>query len=974
VSSEWQPEDRAVGAYSAKAMELLRLVRPGRGYLPGSSERIWDLVMEDESTRLPGIARATSAAVWAACRAGDWPMVSYLAAVCARDHGVESLAESIEKADPKLWKELRLRVCEPLVVEVPSDQLDAYSCRQKRQKPKDAQMRAAPKGPTLAPPSCHSGGGASRGGSLGKLTERLGVGFSVQLAGSRIRRLKLERAQMIQVWEMSDSSSSSSLEEMKNLTSQVGRAYVPGGWFRVLQYPLCGDRRLALLRPAGQAFSQQQRRLLETQGETLISHCAKMQQWELVETLLRAKVPMPVLSNEFDGLCGQNEVVKQQWRRDLAATMSTSAVGGWVRRPQSVLELAVLHFEQGPDSGERFARLLQVLIASTGDGGFLGAGDGSKPVIVVAAEYRRWDIVASLLDVENVPLECSVGAEELLRWLRAHPQAEAPSDIQPRVECRAYSEAGPRFKSMREYFLRLHAGEVVHGMFPRKFELDRGGFLLEANNSGLRILDASLQVGDLQHADVHESAGPSSHPHSHSHSQSVKLPLSNPAPHLAFVEVTKDELEDFSRILTEGTLSVLPIVLDKRRAKVSEPDSGCWIVVVCPGSYIHPGTGGEYQEFQVPSNVVPTPEIVPLTCCEIQVLSPCCRQGLEQVTIQIGGCTVGKTNAAGKLLVKLHSARKYSCTAPAACKEEVLIDMQEQGTSSPRSARPNLVQTVQLIASGELHFYVSQIDEEGPESVWVTPNSVVAQQNLADATSTPLQGKVTMKCYASPSSGPQLQRRPVIRPPPPTRGGADASPCSIALESVQIETPLGQRYKPLEDHIDWCSELKNDCVYSLSWMNPRRICEGHLKHNEFDAKARTRPLSAASSPQQNNRGAAAGTNASCKAARIRGLPPRCNQNSASHFPSAYRPNGPPSANSAGQRRRPASAGVAGRSFVPPCQPRGPVGDEVLLGRAGPSRCCSGGPSTNPLYWELSHHSRHNGRRGVGVGGGVPLPA
>lgn len=757
------------------SVDLVKLIRPGNGMPLGSAQDIWDIAFTDGG-RMPGNWEASVESAMNAAKARDWPLATYLAARCARERGIASLSEPDLRQRREFWVE----VAAPIVADVPDVENNRSSSGSRSSAGKNGVQSKTPWGAN------------SRSNSANALQARqprsdakcLQVGATLQLAVSRIKRVKLEPEQLGQVWDILQEPcrTKSGRERNQNLFSslnrQFGLSYISGGWFRVLEYPLAGDRTKALLRAEARGWTKQQKQAAERIGETFLSQCAKAGQWEIVEMLLRAKVPCPDLTKEFDSILGENETVRQSWRCDLVATV------GWWRRPLSVLELAAWQSEKCAEGIERFKGILETLVAQAYSMDLEG-GKGFKPLVVAAAEISRWDIVSVLFDDDVVPTSIPVGADNFLHFLRSH-SLNAPAEVVALAELRALMECTVHSNNLREYFKHLVAGEVVtKEMVPSRFTLTGPSktILQPINKRGPSVL-------------------------------AVGLTLNSPAHTLGkmetvFVSITQEELENAAEETLRRESVVLCIDLDNRHAVTEDPDEGCWIVVRVLEEILRRGDRDSMQ-IVIPTNSIPTPAFIPTVPVSIKVVSPCCREPLADVHIRVAGRRMGSTSTNGILSFRLPVGRKYICSAPNIGNQEVQI-VADPGAIGEGAAEIRK----ELVASGELHFFLTSNGGD-KDFVKCSPNIIHLQQAIPDG-ARPFRGLVTIQGGA----GSQAGGKPRINVSASDPKGA----CARQMRTIRLKPADGRPFAiDEEDYLGWFDELPNECFLALIHNGlPKRI-------------------------------------------------------------------------------------------------------------------------------------------------------
>lgn len=470
---------------------------------------------------------------------------------------------------------------------------------------------------------------------------------------------------------------------------------VPGTWFHVLAYPLAGDVTKVLLRPAAEFWTKRQRSLCQGAtrylGETLISQCAKSCHWEMVETLMQNGVPCPDLAREFQDVCGRDALVQRRWLQDSdsAAKYNSQANETWEsasassegHRSQSLFELAA----EAQDGLAILRRLLKAMQAAGKSP--VDLRGGTTPLIVAMARAQRWNIVRFLLE-EAQEYGAQVSAEPLREVRRrvAHPpQAltaqpwSAPPDVLELVE--ASDAPTQRAKSVGDYFLRMHRGEVLgRAEAPAKFTLEEGCLVREDGVE--RVLACSLRLG---------------------------CSVSDPTGKIVFVSVSAEELDAARSAVKETTYAMLPMDLTNHPVTCDhlpctlDASYGhgqfCWLALLCAASYVQgcdkkTGAGS----IQVPRNHFPTPYITRNAVVKILAKTPCCQAPLKGVNVHIARRHVGNTEADGSLKIELPLG-KHLVTAPDHSQSEVWVEVK---------AGDMQVTQVELIAGDTLYMYLTE--------------------------------------------------------------------------------------------------------------------------------------------------------------------------------------------------------------------------------------------------------------------------
>eukprot|EP00929_Paragymnodinium_shiwhaense_P061846 TRINITY_DN3089_c0_g1_i1.p1 TRINITY_DN3089_c0_g1~~TRINITY_DN3089_c0_g1_i1.p1 ORF type:complete len:955 (+),score=133.44 TRINITY_DN3089_c0_g1_i1:106-2970(+) len=750
------------------SVELAALVRPPlAGSCCGSSDKvvaahdIWQKVVNDNA-RLPGCWDATVAGALDAAEKADWALCAYLAACCFADgggadgRGASALATPDSRSHDHIWLDA---VC-PIVVDVPRGRerlcVQVEDGRPPQWVPTDELTGALSSTGTV--------GVRGRGkcklarGTQGS-AEQFKVGTVMQ--PMRFKRLVLRDDELLQLrqfsggdfgWEADQAIKPSFLDRNYPL------AHIPGVWFHVLAYPLAGDVTKALLRPALGAWKSTQRSALLGLGETLVSRCAKAGQWNLVETLLEAGVPCPDLLQEFGSVCGSVEAVQSQWKREVTAALASRSASG---RPPSLVELAAWDTEYRPSP---LSRILAALKAN-GQRVSLGGGSGRVPLIVAAAEAGRWDVVTQLLEE---PEEEIVFAASLLK---SPSVAGAPASVVQMAEDRAQEEESKRARArtLREYFSRLLAGEVVTGsMAPSTYSLKSG--VLRHASRGIQVLNAALYLGDGS------AAGASNE--------------------LAFVSVSGSELTKAAEMISDAAATILPLDLSGRYVTQKEKelsealgDQTSWLAISCPRSYMSKAE----NSLTIPANSIPSPYVQQRTPVRVRVVTPCCGDALPGVPIYIDDKWAGVTGSDGTVEVRLLTG-SFTLTAPrhSYAQETIRVDGPWQNDLS-----------VCLETSGELFLFLQDmtVDDAVKDGVMLCSNRSSIPED-----SSRFIGSATL-----PGCMGQMLR---------VRSG---SRCSDVLKKIKVCPADGRAFKPIED-LTWFDDFENECQLSmLSSGTPLRL-------------------------------------------------------------------------------------------------------------------------------------------------------
>lgn len=873
-------------------LELAELVRPAGGQ-PPPLQKIWDLVLESDES-LPGSWNTTISGALEAARSGDWSLCTYLAACCFREKGAPALAQVDESCLRTLW----LEVAAPILVEIPkglervlvqrnckkdepsaqsewipTDQLfdvvsprgDVWlSSRHSRTEATFGTVQAQAYGRLVDAPKSSGCGEHFRTGDCLELSQ-----FQWQQR-HRLRHFLLTDEDRLQLQHLlsakdSEAATSTMLESLIDKTIQL--AVVPGTWYHVLAYPFAGHLSKALLRPVGRSWQPSQRQAargaISWLGETLISQCAKAGNWELVEVLLRAGVPCPDLSREFEMVCGNNVMCRKQWRRDLQAAttdvrwytlMEMAAFAKEVKESPLVKLLNALR-QAGKTNSKNEVLDLKDLRG--------GTGGRPAPLIVTAAAANRWDIVATLL---NQPESTFVASASLLSSpaaAKCSPTvlsiAESRAAKEQRMPLTKPGNVTSQAQSLSVYFKQMHSGLVLGAdALPAGWQVkDR---CLE-NPEGIRVLHKGLRFGGTN-----------------------RNTLKTSEEILVFIAVSRGELAEARMETSSSVCSILPINLSGYTAAV-EPapqTSKAWLAVLCPVSYVQKAADTSSHVVQVPVNCIPTPHVVRTSLVRISVVTPCCHAALPDAPVYVADHKVGKTDVTGVLKVSLPPGQ-YRISSPGVsfCKE--LISVEADG--SPVD--------VCLLASGELFCFLIDLSNEDDKK------DGVMLTTCKEKTEGDEYGvfKGIMKIGGTAVALPAKDVGLCV---------PAGQPCSGTLSQLALESLDGRKCEANPDIHSWIQDCAHECEVALLFANgqgfasllgPRPLPISTITTSKNEAL-----LNSSNQSKPTKKPLAAPVTASKKLAEAKSLVKRARACSASHI--ARRAN--PLVVSHWQARRPLS--------------------------------------------------------------------
>lgn len=784
---------------------MVMLVRPPGGREAGKASEIWELAKQ--GARMPGEWTVSPQTVLDAALAKDWPLCAYLAAVVATDkehgQGPDSLAQPDERYQDWFW----YTVVSPIVVEVQAE---------------DRPRRSAGSG-FCAGGVYHEGvlvGNGAATKSQRSVTSCFKPGATLQLGGQRMRRLKLEEQDILEVrrlfqaGEPADKEAArSAKDQLAAMARKAGSMYISGGRFRVMAYPLAGDKTKALLRPEAAAWTSEQKRAVRTVGESAIGQVVKARKWDIVEMMLRSGVPCPDLSREFIGLAGEKQPKKndedtkdepavQQWRSDILHTVGRTPCYSIRRgdtpfhmldgnRPYTVLECAAWFSEEGSDT---FRRVL-LAMASGGHNLDLLGGRNAKPLIVAAAERQRWDIVQTVLelsthtlDTDGKPVAALLAVEVGVEELKESPALRLATTAVHELLKVKEDESPVRAKNLTDYFRRVTKSEIVtHDHAPADFSLSGDGVYLERGD-GMRLLSACLRLGE------NASSGKS---------------------RMLFLKVSEAEFERACKAASDSSL-VLPVSLDKKRVQAKPPSEAgtCWLVADCPDTFV------AEEEVRVPVNCSPWPSVTPLVPITVEVVSPCCNKRLAGAPVHINDVKVGDTGPKGEPVTCRVPVGTWRCGSAGLTTGFVMV------TASPdedSAVVPEDKVDATIVTDGAIFVYLqkNEVDEDDPDAE-VFPDMVKLSANPADYLGSSeckfdsFAGKVRMNSRRARLNPRRIE--PVVC----LQGHMK---CYAQLKSLCVSCDRAE-FQPNDDLHGWFDTINDDngCVYAEMFPgNPQRL-------------------------------------------------------------------------------------------------------------------------------------------------------
>ncbi|CAE8615298.1 unnamed protein product, partial [Polarella glacialis] len=266
----------------------------------------------------------------------------------------------------------------------------------------------------------------------------------------------------------------------------------------------------------------------------------------------------------------------------------------------------------------------------------------------------------------------------------------------------------------------------------------------------------------------------------------------SPAAVLTFVAVSKSELCEARTAALGEICSILPINLAGRKA-MAEPTANVnsdWLAVLCPGDYLQevdPGASDfKLLVVKLPVNCMPTPHIVRTVAVRVSVLTPCCGQPLQGVSLCVGGRRVGSTSADGTLEIALPPGR-HVLSAPGFCSGEQLAVVEAGGPGSL---------DVDMPATGELFFFIqdNSHEEDVKDGLMLTGSRI----NIADDA-----GRFTGAVELGAASGQQGGRPAAVCVPP-----------GEALRALRVVATDGRQFSKNED-LTWFDDFADECEVAL---------------------------------------------------------------------------------------------------------------------------------------------------------------
>lgn len=767
-------------------MDLALMVRPPAGS-PSSVQDIWDKVVGDD-VRMPGTFDLSVHGALEAARQGDWALCAYLAARCFKDAGSEEDgARALAQPDTLVGEFLWMTGMDPIVVDVP------LGLERLWVKPDDTQEPELIPSHRLAPRMTSDGLVAIHGRCAGTLArglrssaERLVPGTILEMShlvcpqatvqatpqgqhqrktqqrrpasagpvrpGGQcgvvpLRRLQLQPEDLRTVYSILHEEVH---EDEESWCDHVKAKLMVGGRYHVLCYPLAGDLTKVLLRPVRRPVLPVG--TLLALGETLASQCAKSGQWELLRVLLKAGVPCPDLAKEFANLCGRQPAVRRRWLQDL------SAVEG---RPTSLIALAA----QSSAGAQSLATLLRALREAQQPVYIQDCqlADG-QPILEGLAEAFKWDMVKAIL--EELEEEGTLCAASMVDLAKSPSLSHAPREVLELIEGLLLVErtTGVRARSLKEYFERQVAGEVMDGLGPLGFNQADG--TLTDHISRLLVLDCASR---LLGARFIPGAGTE----------------------IIFARVPSESLEAAAAALASPGCAMLPVDLGGRAATLRDPsEGGAWLPLLCPTAYLSSCGAGNLDVLCIPAGHIPTPYVLQPSV-HVSVVTPCCRQPLAGVIVQIGGHRAGVTNASGSLLLTLPPGR-HVISAPGVSRHSEEVEVKASGCQEPTA--------VNLTMSSELFVFLSDMSSD--EESWrrgimlvanrdAIPNSAEPYLGPVSLVSKALVGGATSASKAAPHSPRRGGRGGVFRPAAALKS---EQPCDEVVHVLQAQLAM---YAPM---------------------------------------------------------------------------------------------------------------------------------------------------------------------------------
>mmetsp|Transcript_39527 Transcript_39527/g.86246 ORF Transcript_39527/g.86246 Transcript_39527/m.86246 type:complete len:770 (+) Transcript_39527:39-2348(+) len=488
--------------------------------------RVFELV--EDRTRLPGRWTVNVGAALSAARRSQWGTAAYLAAVCAADG--HALAEPDSCVTDDIWLGAG-----PVLAWVPpgTEQIQIATSSRSVWIPveqvieqESGQVRAI---------------GASKNDLIcGPVVcvKYLSVGESVEVSsirgpgGARLKKVQVHEEDLLAHFRDCQKESCS-------VVARPGGATL-GGLHQVLEYPVHGDYRLALLRPR---FMNQQRRshlslAVSSVGQTLVGQAAKSAQWPFVVAIVD-KSGYVDLRQEFGQVFGTNPALQKAWCHDLRSVNK--------KYGRSLLSMAAAVGKLD---------VIESLISSHANVDEKDWGCSTSPV-ERAAENRQWGAVVSLIGKHQARAETFLMAS-----------SPAPLAVK-RAVFELHEETlrqGQQPATLREFFARHLRGEAMDAehLVPPGFS--RKAFWLSKK-------EVSLLATPLFH------------------------PNASPDDPLVFVKLEDDEAQRIADWVGNTQSSVCPMSLGDRGFAV-RPMAGFCMVVRLPECFL-----GE-SRIQIPENVV----------------------------------------------------------------------------------------------------------------------------------------------------------------------------------------------------------------------------------------------------------------------------------------------------------------------------------------------------------------------------------
>lgn len=783
----YAPSDASPGAMPSPAAKVadLRAMMEEKELDLDKLTKIWK---EAQETALPGGLAANHETALDAARSGDWALCAYLAARCCKEDPAK-LAALDERCHRTLW----IEVAAPVVVDIPRGQERLLVMQEGETEPqwvptdrlvseiqldgvvwmRDGQYgkhhrgrlvkKAAPKIGADGLRACRPWGHTKEVVARTGWAQHLVPGETVELSQfqwrrpQRLRRLQLSDEAQLAIRQLLAERRLETAQEGEQsewFTSHVLTAPVSGTWFHVLAYPLLGDVTKVLLRPLMKCWTAAQResvaRAQRWLGETLISQCAKAGQWELVEVLVENGVPLPDLSREFSQVCGPSVPCQRQWHKDWRQALGAQG-------PTPILELAAAskdgprvlegllqrasekHREKGCTSPLRLPDLLG------------GLGGRPQPLLLRAAEAKRWNVVHVLL-TRSVP----VAAATLLSSPHA---ATCPTALVRLAEERALEETSPLSTAtgspeedqLALFFRRRHASVVLlDEKVPGYQSLQApgsGGMYLEKADGLIRVWHELLHIG--------MSGG---------QSQSSEV---------AFVKLEDGE---WNELLSVKKAALSLSLSSRTAAKMPDAKVGaCWLAVLCPTSYLQASKEGLLL---VPPQRIPTPCCVQSVKLRVSTQSACCKEPMKDVPVYLDGQCIGKSDENGLVEVFAKPGRR-TLQSPSAGAEAVEVTLTGAGEHV-------------LLCAGSVYLFLQAEGSEGFSSEWKLKMTTDLNQIPEDASD--FRGKV---CFDDDHPFQVIRScfHPLTVP-----GG---EPCPALFHSLRPEALSGARFEFSEEGRSW---------------------------------------------------------------------------------------------------------------------------------------------------------------------------